>query len=45
MSVITVSRDYGSDGDIIAKQVAETLGYHFVDLKFIGNILGQYGFV
>jgi cytidylate kinase len=45
MSVITVSRDYGSDGDIIAKQVAETLGYHFVDLKFIGNILGQYGYV
>jgi cytidylate kinase len=45
MSVITVSRDYGSDGDIIAKQVAETLGYHFVDLKFIGSILGQYGFV
>ncbi len=45
MSVITVSRDYGSDGDIIAKQVAETLGYHFVDLKFIGTILGQYGYV
>jgi cytidylate kinase len=45
MPVITVSRDYGSDGDIIAQQVAETLGYHFVDLKFIGNILGQYGYV
>ena len=45
MSVITVSRDYGSDGDIIAQQAAETLGYHFVDLKFIGTILGQYGYV
>jgi cytidylate kinase len=45
MSVITVSRDYGSDGDSIAKQVAETLGYHFADLKFIEKILGQYGFV
>jgi len=45
MSVITVSRDYGSDGDIIAQQVAKTLGYHFVDLKFIGNILAQYGYV
>lgn len=45
MSTITISRDYGSDGDNIAKQVAETLGYHFVDLKFIGNILGQYGYV
>ena len=45
MSIITVSRDYGSDGDIIAQQVAGTMGYHFVDLKFIGNILGQYGYV
>ena len=45
MSTITISRDYGSDGDVIAKQVAETLGYHFVDLKFIGNVLGQYGYV
>jgi cytidylate kinase len=45
MAVITVSRDYGSDGDIIAQKVAETLGYHLVDLKFIGTILGQYGYV
>jgi cytidylate kinase len=45
MSVITVSRDYGSDGDIIAQKAAETLGYHFVDLKFIGTILAQYGYV
>jgi len=45
MAVITVSRDYGSDGDVIAQQAAETLGYHFVDLKFIGTILGQYGYV
>jgi cytidylate kinase len=45
MSVITISRDYGSDGDIIAEKAAETLGYHLVDLKFIGTILGQYGYV
>ena len=45
MSTITISRDYGSDGDVIAKQVAETLGYHFVDLKFIGTVIGQYGYV
>jgi CMP/dCMP kinase len=45
MAAITVSRDYGSDGDVIAQKVAETLGYHLVDLKFIGNILGQYGYV
>lgn len=31
--------------DTIAQQVAQTLGYHFVDQKFIGIILGQYGYV
>jgi len=45
MSVITVSRDYGSEGDSIAQKAAKTLGYHFVDLKFIGTIIGQYGYV
>jgi cytidylate kinase len=45
MSTITISRDYGSDGDVIAQQVAQTLGYHLVDLKFIGTILAQYGYV
>jgi cytidylate kinase len=45
MSVITVSRDYGSDGSVIARQVAQALGYHYVDLKIIGTILGQYGYV
>jgi cytidylate kinase len=45
MAVITVSRDYGSDGDIIAQQVSQILGYHLVDLKFIGTIIGQYGYV
>ena len=45
MAVITVSRDYGSDGDVIAQQVSQILGYHLVDLKFIGTILGQYGYV
>jgi cytidylate kinase len=45
MSVITISREFGSEGDTIAKRVAQTLGYHFVDQKFIGVILGQYGYV
>ena len=45
MSVITISREFGSEGDYIAQQVAQTLNYHFVDQKFIGIILGQYGFV
>jgi len=45
MSVITISREFGSEGDTIAQQVAQTLGYHFVDQKFIGIILSQYGYV
>jgi len=45
MSTITISRDYGSGGDVIAEQVAQTLGYHLVDLKFIGTLIGQYGYV
>jgi len=45
MSVITISREFGSEGDSIAQQVAQTLDYHFVDQKFIGIILGQYGYV
>lgn len=45
MSVITISREFGSEGDVIAHKVAQVLGYHFVDQKFIGVILGQYGYV
>jgi cytidylate kinase len=45
MSVITISREFGSEGDMIAQKVAQTLDYHFVDQKFIGIILGQYGYV
>ncbi len=45
MSVITISREFGSEGDYIAQQVAQTLNYHFVDQKIIGTILGEYGYV
>ena len=45
MSVITISREFGSEGDAIAQRVAQSLGYHFVDQKFVGIILGQYGYV
>ena len=45
MSVITISREFGSEGDRIAQKVAQTLGFHFVDQRFIGTILGQYGYV
>jgi cytidylate kinase len=45
MTVITISREFGSEGDRIARQVAQTLDHHFVDQKLIGMILGQYGYV
>ena len=34
MSVITISRDFGSEGDYIAEKVAQILGYHFVNKEF-----------
>ena len=45
MSVITISREFGSEGDSIAERVAQTLGYHFVDKEFVGTVLSQYGLV
>ena len=45
MSVVTISREFGSEGDTIAQGAAQALGYHFVDKKTIGTILEQYGFV
>lgn len=45
MAVITVSRKLGSGGDYIAKEVADILGYHYVDKEFIGAVLDQYGLV
>lgn len=45
MTVITISREFGSEGDRIAHDVAQALDYHFVDRKFIGAVIGQYGYV
>jgi cytidylate kinase len=45
MSAMTISREFGSEGTYIARKVAQTLGYHFVDQAFIGTILSQYGLV
>jgi len=44
MTVLTVSREYGSEGRRIAEVVAHTLGYHFVNKRTIEQILIQYGF-
>lgn len=43
MTVITISREFGSGGDMLAERVAATLGYHLVDKAFISAVLCQYG--
>jgi len=43
MSVITISREFGSFGDVLAKRVAHALGYHLVDKAFVSAVLRQYG--
>jgi cytidylate kinase len=43
MTVITISREFGSGGDALAERVAATLGYHLVDKAFISAVLCQYG--
>ena len=45
MSVITISRDFGSEGDYIADKIAQILGYHFVDKEFFSKVLSEYGLV
>jgi cytidylate kinase len=45
MAVITISREVGSQGDSIAKQIVQSLDYHLVDKDFIGRVLSQYGLV
>ena len=44
MSVITISRELGSGGTYISRQVAQTLGYHLVEKDTLQKVLGQYGF-
>jgi len=45
MSVITISRDLGSEGDYIADSVAQKLGYHLIEKNFFYKVLSQYGLV
>ena len=44
MGVITISRQIGSDGTHIAKQVAEQLGLSFIDKLDIEKVMHEYGF-
>ena len=43
MAIITVSREYGSEGTLIGRRVSESLGYQEVDKNLIGNVLHKYG--
>ncbi len=44
MNVITISRELGSGGTYISRQVAQALGYHLVEKDTLQQVLGQYGF-
>lgn len=45
MSVITISREFGSVGDDFGESIAQALGYHCVCKEEIVALLGQYGMV
>lgn len=45
MTTVTISRDFGSEGDNLARKISEILGYHFVDKENIEDLLNNYGFV
>ncbi len=43
MAVITISRQYGSGGDDVARRVCEILGYHYFDKALIAQVAGEIG--
>ncbi len=43
MGVITVSRQYGSGGSVIAKMVADRLGWTIVDNEFVDRVAERVG--
>lgn len=45
MKFITVSRQMGSNGGIIAREVADKLGYKFHDTGSIDNLALKMGFL
>jgi cytidylate kinase len=45
MAVITISREFGSGGDVISEKVAQSLEYLLIDKSYIEKVLDQYGLV
>lgn len=43
MAVITISRQYGSGGDEIAKRLCEILGYRYFDKQMMVQVAGEVG--
>jgi len=45
MAIVTISREFGSEGLSIGQRVAKSMGYQFVDKDTIEAVLLQYGFI
>lgn len=45
MATITVSREAGSGGGLVARRLAQALGYHLADKELMRSVLGQYGLI
>ena len=43
MTVVTISRERGSDGALVGQLVAQHLGYDYVDKEIIEGVFRQYG--
>ena len=43
MTTITISREFGSEGRRIGRQVAKSLGYDFVDKRIMEGVFRRYG--
>ena len=43
MAVITVSRQYGAGGSLVARLVAERLGWTVIDNEFVGEVAKRAG--
>lgn len=43
-NIITISREYGSGGRLIAKKIAEKIGYRFYDREIILKLAEKTGF-
>jgi cytidylate kinase len=43
MSVVTISREFGSLGSVVAEKTAQMLGYHLADKSTIEEIFRDYG--